>query len=119
MKLTVKVKKQHIEEGQRNDCKACPIALALDAQHPFGAGWSVGPEIAFRISDRKKFFLPVDAQKWIIDFDDGKRVRSRNFTLHEMSAREVMEHEVEVAYLISLMRGRLDTHRRELEAASD
>lgn len=75
MKLRIDVGTRHIERGHVEDCRTCPVALALREQlperEPFN--WSVGDEFATLESSvgypTFTVVLPHEAQSFIEKFD--------------------------------------------------
>lgn len=87
MKLTVNVTQQHIQKGTRNDCRRCPVALALNEQHPCENGWRVSWLYARRDPSVLGAKLPENAQRFVTKFDDGKRnVEPFTFDLYDYEA---------------------------------
>jgi hypothetical protein len=96
MKLTVRVEQRHIDVGRPVRCRLCPIALALNEQHPRREGevWATdGQGVYLGVWDQAKwefdygdflsprFTLPAEAQKWACDFDEGRPVQPIAFEL--------------------------------------
>lgn len=66
--ITVVITQDHIARGTHS-CYQCPMALALNEQHPDRRGWDVDGYIAQ--SNHGMFCLGEDARAWIVDFDDA------------------------------------------------
>jgi hypothetical protein len=81
--ITVNVTQQHIDDGERMECKTCPIALALNEQHPMPKPWRVGNTTS-RWREETPFGwcrLPLAAQTFIGDFDFQRPVQPFTFEM--------------------------------------
>ena len=97
MRLTVRVERRHIDKGKPVRCRLCPIALALNEQHPRGERplWATDTEDVFLLtwdparqrfddadpSADARFSVPIEARKWASDFDAGRPVQPFTFEL--------------------------------------
>jgi hypothetical protein len=81
MKLTVSVEQSHIDRGERNSCCACPIALAMNEQHPRDSSWRIGLATACIGWTGRASYLPPRAIKFVRSFDDKKEVKPFTFRL--------------------------------------
>lgn len=84
---TIRVTAEHIEQGERNNPMACPIALAIIEQHwreaevdvidghAYASGDSVGP------ADYLKADLSDEADDFVNAFDKGEAVQPFEFPL--------------------------------------
>lgn len=93
MKLTVNVTQTHIDEGERNSPGLCPIALALDEQHPCGGGWRVSMLGARRRGNYPSLLLPEKASQFVKDFDAGRPVFPFVFDLYDYEDANACEAE--------------------------
>ncbi len=77
--MKIKVTKEDIANGKRNDFHSCPIALATKRKLNIG-DWrlSVGAVIYNRGND-KRWSLPKIARQFIINFDRGQKVKPFEF----------------------------------------
>lgn len=88
MKITVNVTQKHIDEGQRMRCTSCPIALALNEQHPRPGVWSVnGLVAAVRGNSWESYALPLLALDFICSFDVGAPVKPLTLELETANDR--------------------------------
>lgn len=78
MRLTVTVTQKHIDAGQPVRCRLCPIALAINEQHPLPDGqyWASDWENVHRCTDTGgrpicvvAFDLPPAAREFVREFD--------------------------------------------------
>lgn len=88
MTLTVTVTQKHIDKGVRGACAACPIALALTAQHKDRGRWGVGCgkvwtyDLVDGEARNTRFYeLPKPAREFINAFDGNKPVAPFTFEL--------------------------------------
>ena len=83
MKLTVIVNQEHIIKGEKATCDKCPIALALNEQHPREIMWCVDPDSASNGSfeNEERYLLPAKARDFMTRFDDGEEVKPFSFKL--------------------------------------
>jgi hypothetical protein len=81
--ITVSVEQGHIEAGLRQDCRRCPIAIALNEQHPMPSVWRVGHSWArWRDADPfKSSLLPIKAVEFIMCFDSARPVEPFTFEM--------------------------------------
>lgn len=77
MRIRVKVKQDHIDNGEMNDAVACPIALSL-GEMGFGDVEVQATEVKFGEFSTK---LPLRARRFIGRFDAGKPVKPFAFIL--------------------------------------
>jgi hypothetical protein len=77
--IEVNVTSKNIEQAQRHDPTACPIALAL--QRVFRRPVSVGTTLASVIYPHREYIyqLPPEARRFISQFDSGQPVRPLAF----------------------------------------
>jgi hypothetical protein len=83
MKLTVKVEQEHIDEGRARDALNCPIARALNEQHPRPGRWAVDQDGAWAFGTNRTLRLSRRAKRFIRDVDANKPVRPSTFILTE------------------------------------
>lgn len=80
--MQIQITAEHIQNGERQSCFKCPIALALEEKF---YDWRVGTvlvEIKQKEDSRwQEFFLPITAQKFIHAFDNNLEVEPFNFQL--------------------------------------
>ena len=76
--MKVLVRRKHIREGNPNDAKRCPIALAL-REMGFSDPAVNHQDIEF--SRQLKAELPGVAQKFIMKFDNFEKVKPFSFLL--------------------------------------
>lgn len=81
MRLTVRVEKKHINEGRRSDSARCPIALALNEQHPQPEVWSVGTRSAAAYG--RDLNLPEVARRFVTRYDAYVEVQPLAFDLSD------------------------------------
>lgn len=85
--ILLNVTQDHINRGKRQDCSACPIALALMDQFP-GAEVEVsgvGILIKKRLKDYKKYWSNPETAKFISTFDYGFPVKPFSCKLVEIT----------------------------------
>lgn len=82
--LKISVTERHIENGEKDSCFNCPIALAAREVFPAHSL----PEVTLnflwiKLEDRTEryFTLPEEAKEFVIGFDTGKEVKPFTFTL--------------------------------------
>lgn len=85
-KLTVHVTQSHIDRGERCKCRSCPIALALNEQHPLENGhvWLTNGEEVFSegpFDEELLDLLPALAQRFARRFDRELSVEPFTFEL--------------------------------------
>ena len=66
-----------IGAGDTRCPESCPIALAILRDHPQSA---VAVYDDYMVLDDKRLELPIDAQRWIYQFDAGNTVEPITFT---------------------------------------
>jgi len=74
--MIISVTEEHIKKGVKASYRTCPIALALE-----DAGFD-SPKVSvasYWYQDAKRLNLPLKVQKFIKDFDNGKKVRPFSF----------------------------------------
>lgn len=77
MRINVEVTAEDIKRGIKVDCLNCPIALALDrCGQPDASVSDSDVEI-----DGRFIRMPLDARRFVQDFDDGKPVEPFAFEL--------------------------------------
>ena len=81
MKLTVRIQQRHIDEGKRTYCRECPIALALNEQHPRKGGWWIVCDQAWSIYCERPYNLSKEAIKFYRSFDNGCAVKPLEFEM--------------------------------------
>lgn len=86
--IRVEVTEEDIREGERDNCRSCPIALALQRALPPDVELvTVGRYYARWAFDESKFALwfaatlPLQAKRFIALFDDGMAVEPFAFEL--------------------------------------
>ena len=82
--LEINLKQCHIDKGQRAECTRCPGALALLEQVQDIESIDVDDvRVVFftPMGKRVRVETPVELQKFIIDFDDGKPVQPFTFKI--------------------------------------
>ena len=80
--FTVNVTQKDIDEGVAEDCYACPIALAaMRATGCKGAGVSPYYLRLFYDNEEASYRLPRAAERFVLDFDEGKPVEPFSFTV--------------------------------------
>jgi len=81
---TINVTAEHIENGVRENCERCPVALAIMDAFPGASGIYVESRV-FSISRdgyrRDEIKLPREASEFIWDFDASKTVQPFSFEL--------------------------------------
>lgn len=93
----VSVKKEHIDSGVKLSCFDCPIAYAIiDAvskdKHEKQRMYrrvSVANSINFPDISYSSMRLPDEIRRWVIDFDNGKKVKPFKFKVHFRSTHPV------------------------------
>jgi hypothetical protein len=81
MKLTVKVEQEHIDEGRARDALNCPIARALNEQHPRPGDWAVHKDEVWAFGTNRTLRPSRRAKRFIRDVDAKKPVRPSTFIL--------------------------------------
>lgn len=76
--MLIHVTKRHIDQGERADCRKCPVALAIS--EAMGEPWEAGADCYWRagmlsiyLDPRPTFPLPEEAQEFILAFDAQNR----------------------------------------------
>lgn len=78
--MNIHVTAQHIMNGQRADCRRCPVALAL--KDATGQRYAVSTRTYRSINDlAKNEDLPAKARDWIEAFDSGHKVKPFTFNI--------------------------------------
>jgi hypothetical protein len=83
MKLTVKVEQEHIDAGEARDALNCPIARALNEQHPRPGSWAVDQYEVWAFGTNRTLRPSRRAKRFIRDVDAKKPVRPSTFILTE------------------------------------
>jgi hypothetical protein len=83
MKLTVKVEQEHIDAGRARDALNCPIARALNEQHPRPGGWAVDQYEVWAFGTNRALRPSRRASRFVRDVDAKKPVRPSTFILTE------------------------------------
>ena len=80
--LTVNVTQEHIHNGIRMKCRHCPVALALNEQHPLPneEWWGTNGREVF-CGLEAEYRLPIAAWQFVDAFDSGRNVKPFTFTL--------------------------------------
>ena len=83
--MTFTVTQKHINDGVRGNSRLCPIAIAAIAVIPDSRNVSVGPATILVATDfrNRSFYLPIDACKWMRDFDTSTPVHPFSFEAEE------------------------------------
>jgi len=82
--MLVTVERHHIEAGVSGECALCPIALALNEQHPVDEGrWTVCNDYASIPAADIWYELPDQARLFVFFFDAGKACQPFAFELEE------------------------------------
>jgi hypothetical protein len=81
----INVTREHINNGVRGSGKMCALALSIQEQTDMKEAWvgpfsGVWPSLGAYTGGRG-IPLPVEARKFICDFDDGKPVQPFSFEL--------------------------------------
>ena len=80
MKKIINITAKDIKNGKRQDCSACPIALAATRAFKIKMGCGAmilsGDEVK-----TPNYYLPIKAMRFIKDFDGGKTVAPFKFTI--------------------------------------
>ena len=79
----------HITAGKINDCRRCPVALALQETLD-NPRITIGLNKVYHWDDRKEnpantYNLSRDIVNWILEFDEGKRVTAFSFEIRGRS----------------------------------
>lgn len=77
--MIIEVIQDDIDNGQRNRCRYCPIALALS--RTTGKTWEVGYSNCSLMGHYNHLHLPDNATAFINLFDGGRTVRPFSFEL--------------------------------------
>ena len=82
--ILIEVRQSHIDHGQRNSCKACPIGLAMrERLGPFCNGVTVGQKFATVLGADKntpqRFAMPTVTAAFVERFDFGFPVKPFSF----------------------------------------
>ena len=80
--MLIEVTREHISQGQRQECALCPVALAIKAVIPCTyCAVGVGSVQMIRRKQWYDLDLPAKVQKFIKEFDLGLPVRPFSFEL--------------------------------------
>ncbi len=83
MRHKIFVTKKHIKKGKRRKMLSCPIALALKQKFKDQEPEVSSEEVALWSNGDQQFYtLPQKAQKFVEDFDEGKKVKPFIFCLN-------------------------------------
>lgn len=78
--MKISVTQEDIDKGERNECRRCPVALAL-ARAGF-SGWEVDAGTIFLPhSTAEPIRTPVEVTRFVLDFDEGLPVFPFTFEL--------------------------------------
>lgn len=83
-KLEINVTEGDIKRGIKENTLTCPIARATNRAFKYKEGVAVGVwTLSLYLSKNKPILvnLPIKAQRFIIRFDDGKKVKPFKFIL--------------------------------------
>ena len=75
-RIRVVVTEKHIHDGKRGHCRLCPVALALKKKYDVAA-----ETVYYGGYYGNTALLPIAAQKFIHNFDNGKPVKPFSFTI--------------------------------------
>jgi hypothetical protein len=84
MKLKIKVTKEHISRGVCGDSRNCPVALAVKELMPKHKAWEVrvgSTNVRLTLSIRRRYPIPLLAERFIRRFDRGVEVRPITFVI--------------------------------------
>jgi hypothetical protein len=88
--MKISVTKKDIQNGIRFEGEACPIALATYRKLKPNHISVEDNEIIFYLEDDViNFNLPVKAQEFIENFDDGNKVKPFTFTIPDKVIKQV------------------------------
>jgi len=85
-KIKIKVTAEHIDKGKRNNCRECPVALAIKEQLNLPYDMQVGTlgvNIFYEKHTCTKYMLSRAAERFINKFDGRKDVKPFNFVMTE------------------------------------
>lgn len=99
--ITVNVAQKRIDDGDRNACCSCPIALAMTPDWGKERKWPEVTNPSIHLKDGHctiqedaespreihKFTLPEAAQKFVLDWQDKKQVNPLSFTVDPVLVR--------------------------------
>jgi hypothetical protein len=81
--MLIEVTQEDIDAGKREDCRNCPIALAVKRACPnwlnIAVSWQVEADTIN--GDPIEIQLPQEAEDFVGMFDDGMKVQPFTFTL--------------------------------------
>lgn len=77
--VEIVVTQKDIDNGERGSGAHCPISLALQRENIDGlvGQWA----IYLRDYSKRIAWLPEDARRFVVDFEDGKLVKSFSFSI--------------------------------------
>jgi hypothetical protein len=83
-KVTIRVTKEDIETGRRGACGFCPIAFAVRRETNCHDVWVYDLTIDIKQHEHgqiAEYRTPFDAQRFMLDFDDGLAVKPFEFEM--------------------------------------
>jgi hypothetical protein len=80
--MKIVVTQEHIDRGIREECRACPIALAIMEALGWTDGVKVENDLVFVAN--AEYPLPTEAQVFVFNFDNGLEVIPFEFELEVM-----------------------------------
>lgn len=82
MKIKIHVTERHIAEGVRENCKRCPIALAVrpHVKYEYWEQLEIFPSGVF-LDSCGMIYFPVQATLFVRNFDNKRPVKAFTFTL--------------------------------------
>lgn len=83
--MQIRVTEKHIKEGIKGSCKSCPIAVAVLETVGDAKAVNVGGSVAFIYDEdwvRQTSPLPLEAETFISEFDQGFKVKPFTFELN-------------------------------------
>ncbi len=95
--MKIQVTQEDINQGVRQECEKCPIALAvIRAIGPQAATMRISVDDAWVDIGEESWCLPRSAARFVSDFDSGKAVTPFEFELTEKLYRGKEVEEVEL-----------------------
>lgn len=90
--MIVPVKQTHIQSGVPQNCHKCPVALALnEAVLTRNGTFIVDRKIMGIVGFPHKFYYqPRSVQRFVVDFDLGKKVKPFCFKLKELKKNKIV-----------------------------
>ena len=83
--IRIHVTQEHIDNGIRDSCLQCPIALALLEALPIHDVWVHKEEISIFDATSNKVYGPnLQVRDFITRFDAGEEVEPFSFTLNDL-----------------------------------